>query len=132
MFGCALASCERLLDDLDALALQHIGKAGVVLEMAVVERGDQLVVPALPVVEQRRDDAARLEPGVEPDAVEHFQGGGMVRARARHLLEEIIVAERLDQADLHAGLRQRERQAQAHRSRADDDDAIGFLCHVVR
>ena len=39
-----LGELERFLDDLDALALQHIRKAGVVLEMAVVELGDQLVV----------------------------------------------------------------------------------------
>ena len=51
--------------------------------------------------------------------------GGMVGAGARHLLEEIVVAQRLDQADRDAVLRQRERQAQPDRPGADDDDAIG-------
>src|SRR5262249_8869404 len=114
-------------DDLDALALQHVGEAGVVLEMGVVERSDQLVLATVPVVKQRRDDAARLEPGVEADAVEHFQGRGMIRSRARHRLEGIIFAERLDQADLDAGLRQAERQGKADRAGADDDDAVGLV-----
>ena len=48
----------------------------------------------------------------------------MIGAGARHLLEEIVVAERLDEAHLHARLRERERQAQADGSSANDDDAI--------
>ena len=56
-----LGELERLLDDLDALALQHVGKARVVLEVDVIELGDQLVLVPIPVVEQRRDDAARLD-----------------------------------------------------------------------
>ena len=39
---------------------------------------------------------------VEPDAVEQLERRRMVRARARHLFEEIVVAERLDQADRYA------------------------------
>ena len=123
-----LGELERLLDDLDALALQHVGKAGVVLEVAVIELGDQLALVAVPVVEQRRDDAARLEPVVEADAVEQLEGGGMVGAGARHLLEEIVVAERLDQADPHALLRQRQRQAQPDRPGTDHDHAVGGCC----
>ena len=92
-----LGELERLLDDLDALALQHVGKARVVLEMDVIELGDQLVLVPIPVVEQRRDDAARLDHVVEADAIEQFQRGRMVGARARHLVEEIVVVERLDQ-----------------------------------
>ena len=49
----------------------------------------------------------------------------MIGAGARHLLEKIVVAEGLDQADRHARLRQGERQAEPDRPGADDDDAIG-------
>ena len=82
---------ERLLDDLDALALQHVGKARVVLEMRVIELGDELSVLPVPIVEQRRDDPARLELVVEADAVEEFQRRRMVGAGARNLFEEILL-----------------------------------------
>ncbi len=108
---------QRLLDDLDALALQHIGKARVVLQMGMIEGGDQLAFVPVPVMKHRRDDAARLELLVEPDAVEHFERGRMVGAGARHLVEEIVVAERLDEADFQVGLRQRQRQARARPAR---------------
>ena len=61
---------------------------------------------------------------VEADAVEQLERRRMVGAGARHLLEEIVVAQRLDQADLDAVLRQLERQAQPDRPGPDDDDAI--------
>ncbi len=61
---------------------------------------------------------------VEADALEQLQRRRMIGAGARHLLEEVVVAERLDEAHLHARLRERERQAQAHGSSANDDDAI--------
>ena len=77
-------------------------------------------------MKHRRDDAARLELLVKPEPVEHFQGGGMIGAGARHLFEEIIVAQRLDEANFLVGLRQRQRQAQADGAGADDDDAIGI------
>ena len=104
--GMRLGHLERLLDDLDALALQNVGKTRVVFQMDVIERGDQLAFMAVPVMKHRRDDAARLELLIKPEPVEHFQGGRMVGAGARHLFEEIIVAERLDQADLLIRLRQ--------------------------
>src|SRR4029434_7378229 len=56
-----LCHLERFLDDLDALALQNVGKAGVVLKMDVIERGDQLVLVPIPIVEDWRDDSARLD-----------------------------------------------------------------------
>ncbi len=115
---------HRLFDDLDALALQHVGEARVVLEVDVIERGDQLVLVPVPVVEQRRDDAARLELLVETDAVEHFQRGRVIGPGPRHLLEEVMIAQLLDQAHRDAGLRQREREAQPHRAGADDNHAI--------
>ncbi len=87
-----LGQPERFFDDLDALALQHIGKVRVVLKKAVIELGDQPVLASIPVVDQRRDDAARLEFVVEADALEQLQGRGMVRSRARHLFEEIVLA----------------------------------------
>ena len=105
-----LRHLQRLFDDLDALALQHVGKARVVFQMRVIEGGDQLAFVAVPVVKHRRDDAARLEFLVKPEAVEHFQRRGMVGAGARHLFEEIVVAQRLDQADLLIRLRERQRQ----------------------
>ena len=46
--GMRFRQLERFLDDLDALALQHIGKARVVLEVGVIECGDQLVLGAGP------------------------------------------------------------------------------------
>ena len=128
--GMRLRERERFLHDLDPLALQHIGKTRIVREVAVIELGDQPVVVAVPIVEQRRDDAARLELVVEADAVEHFQGRGMVGSRARHLFEEIVLAQRLDQADAHARLRQGERQAKPDRPGADDDHAVGGLVHA--
>src|SRR5262249_56281257 len=108
--GMRLGQPERFLDDLDALALQHVGKARVVLKKAVIELGDQPVLAPVPVMDQRRDDAAWLELVVEADALEQLQGRRMVRSRARHLLEEMVFAQRFDQAHLHARLRQYERQ----------------------
>ena len=116
---------QRLLDDLDALALQHVGKARVVLEMDVVELGDQLALVAVPVMEQRRHDAARLELVVEPERVEHFERRRMVGAGARHLLEEIVVAERLDEADRNLLLREPQREAEPDRPCPDDDHPVG-------
>ena len=129
--GMRLGHRERLFDDLDALALQHVGKSGVVFQMRVIERGDQLAFAAVPVMKHRRDDAARLELLVKPEPVEHFQRGGMIGAGARHLFEEIVVAQRFDQADFLVGLRQRQRQAQADGACADDDDAIGIGGHTA-
>ena len=94
-----LRHLQRLLDDLDALALQDVGKARVVLQCDVVEGGDPLVLVPVPVVKHRRNDAARLELLVKADAVEHFQRGGMIGSGARHLFEEIVVAQCLDEAD---------------------------------
>ena len=122
-----LGELHRLLDDLDPLALQDIRERRVVLEMHVVELGDQLAFVAVPVVEQRRDDAARLQQLVEADALEQLQRRRMIGAGARHLLEEIVVVERLDQRDLHALLRQRERQAEPDRPCPDDDHALRRL-----
>ena len=103
-----LRHCQRFLDDLDALALQHVGKAGVFLEMDVIERGDELAMLAVPVMKNRRDDPARLDAPVQPDAVEHFKRRRMVASRPRYLIEKIMVAELLDQRDPHVRLRQRQ------------------------
>jgi hypothetical protein len=62
-------------------------------------------------VEHRGDDAARLDSLVEPNAVEHLQGGRVIGAGARHLLEEIVLSQLLDQAHRDTGLRQRQREA---------------------
>ena len=50
-----LRHLQRFFDDLDALALQHVGKARVVLEQRVIEFGDQRIVLPVPVLEFRRD-----------------------------------------------------------------------------
>ena len=89
----------------------------------MVEGGDEALAP-VPVMKYRRDNAARLEPPVKPDAVEHLERRRMVGAGARHLVEEIAVAQLLDQRDRDPRLRQREREAEADRPGADDDDAI--------
>ncbi len=108
-----LGELHRLLDDLDALALQNIRERRVVLEVYVIELGDQLGFVAVPIVEQRRDDAARLQQLVKADPVEQLQRRGMIGAGARHLFKEIVVVERLDQRDLDARLRERERRGRA-------------------
>ena len=104
----SLCKLERLFHDLDALALQDIGKPGVVLEVSVVELRNQLAFAPVPIMKQRSNDAPRLKPGIETDAVEQFEGGGMVGAGARNLFEEIILAQGLDQCDLNACLRERQ------------------------
>ena len=114
---------ERLLDDLDALALQHVGKLGVVAQMSVIELGDQPVLVPVPVVEERRHDAARLEPRVEPDRVEQLERRRMVGAGARHLLEEIVRPELLDDDGGNVPLREPQREAEADGPCPDDDDA---------
>ena len=67
---------------------------------------------------------------VETDAVEQLQRGGMVGACARHLLEEIVLAERLDQIDMNVLLRQHQREREPDRSGADDDDALDIAWHA--
>ena len=106
-----LHQLERFLDDLDALALQDVGEPGVVLEQGVVELGDQLALGTIPIVEQRGDDAAWFELVVKPNALQQFQGRGMVGPGTRHLFEKVVVAEGFDQTDRDALLRQCERQA---------------------
>ena len=89
-----LRHLQRFFDDLDALALEDIGKARVVLEQRVIEFGDQGIVLPIPILKLRRNQATRLIFGVEAD-VEEFQRGRMVGAGARHLIEEIVVRKRL-------------------------------------
>ena len=121
---------ERLLHDLDALALQHVGKSRVVLDVAMIELRDQLLLAPVPIMEEWRDDPARLDFSVETDPIEQLLRGGMVGARARHLLEEIVLTERLDQIDVNVLLRQHQCEREPDRSGADDDDALGFAWHA--
>src|SRR5271166_6896481 len=115
---------ERLFHDLDALALQHIGKARVVLEMAMIEFRDAFSLAAVPIVEQRGNDPTRLDLPVEPDAIVELQGCGMIGPRAGYLLEEVVLAERLDHDDADILLRQREREAKPDWPGADDDHRL--------
>src|SRR5690242_4028945 len=86
----------------------------------------------VPVVDLRRNNAARLQYLIQPNAVEQFQRGGMIGAGARHLVEVVVLAERLDQRHWHALLRQRQRQAEADRSCADNHNTIGnSIAHVL-
>src|SRR6516162_5929559 len=123
---------ERLLHDLGALALEHIWKARVVLEMAMVEFRDQLPLMAIPVMDQRRDDPARLDPGIEPDAVVELESGGMIGSRPRHLLKEIVGAERLHHDHPDVFLRQRQRQAEPDRPGTDDDHPLALALHGLQ
>src|SRR6266436_6669486 len=59
--GMRLCYLERFLDDLDALALEHVRKARIAFEMAVIERRDRFVGGAIPIMKHRRDDAPRLK-----------------------------------------------------------------------
>ena len=56
----------------------------------------------------------------------------MVGAGPRHLFEKVVVAERFDQTDRDALLRQCQRQAQPDRPGADDDHAVGGSIHASR
>src|SRR5260370_36315422 len=114
--GMRLCYLERFLNDLDALALEHVRKARIVLEMAVIERRDQLVGSTIPIMKHRRDDATRLEPWIQPDAVVHLQRGRMIGAGPRHLLEEIAFSQRRDDGNRHALLGERQRQAKPPRA----------------
>src|SRR5258708_3422759 len=97
--------------------------------MDVVEFGNEFGFLAVPVMKQRRDDAARLKLLVKPDVVIHLQRRGVIGASARHLIEKILVRELLDQQARDALFGKLERQAQAHRTRADDQDAIARPIH---
>src|SRR5436190_19013923 len=121
---------ERLLHDLDALALQHVGKSRVVLDVAMIELRNQLLLAPVPIMEEGRNDPARLDLGIETDPVEQLQRGGMVGARAWHLLKEIVLTERLDQIDLNVLLRQHQCEREPDRSGADDDDALDIAWHA--
>src|SRR5215471_472002 len=127
--GMRLRHLERFLDDLDALALEHVWKARVVLEMDVIERRDQLIGGAIPVMKHRRNDATRFKLPVKPDTVVHLQGGRVIGARPWHLLKEIILPERLDKGDRYPLLGERQRQAKTHRPGPDDNDALRRAGH---
>src|SRR5215813_10979607 len=124
-----LRHLERFLDDLDALALKHVREGCVVFETDVIERRDQFAGGAVPIVKHRRDDAARLEIAIEPNAVVHLQGGRMIGAGPGHLLEEIVVSERLDKRNSHVFLSERQRQAKANRTSPYDDNAFSRMRH---
>src|SRR6202011_631058 len=119
-----LGDLQRFLDDLDALALEHVGKARVVLEMSMIELGDQLMLGSVPVMKDRRDDPARLDLLIKADPIEHFERGRMIGPGARNLIEKVVLPQRLDQDAPDALLRQRQRQAEPDRPGADDDYAI--------
>src|SRR4029077_11979549 len=89
-----------------------------------------LALVAAPIMEQGRDDAARFYLVVKPEALKQFERRGMVGAGPRPLFEKVVVAERFDQTDRDALLRQCQRQAQPDRPGADDDHAIGGLVHT--
>ena len=124
MSGCCFRHIERVFDDLDALALQDERKLRLVLEMDVIEFGDNAAVLAIPILELRRHDAARQHAVVKTDLVEKFERRRMIASGARHLIEKLFVGHRLDEGDGNFALRQRKRQAQAHRPRAHHHDGL--------
>jgi hypothetical protein len=89
--GVRLRHLQRLFDNLDALTLQDVWKARVVFQIGVIESCDELAFMAVPVMKHWRDDSARLQFLVEPDAVIHFQCRRVIGPRARHLFEKVIV-----------------------------------------
>ena len=128
--GVGLGQRQPLLDDLDALALQRVRKARVVRQDGMIEPSDLLPALSIPVVEHGGDDAARLQPLVETDAVIELERGRVIGAGARHLLEDVVLAERLEQADANTLLGQRQRQAEPDRAGTDNDDAVGWGGHL--
>ena len=123
---------KRLFHDLDALALQRKGKGRVVPQRDVIELGDQLALFAVPVMEQRRHDAARFEFLVKPDLVIHLQRRRMIGAGARHLIEKILIAKLFHDGARHAFLGELQRKAQAHGSRANNQHTVLRMGHVRR
>jgi hypothetical protein len=121
---------KGFLDDLDPLALQREGKARVVLQHSVIEFGDPFALFPVPVMKQRRDDAARLELFVEPDVVVHLERRWMVRTGARHLGEEPILGKLLDEGARNALFGKLERQTQAHGTCPYDQHAVVGALHV--
>ena len=122
--GCALAMASASSMILMRSHCRTNGKRVSFLEMDVIELGDQAGMLPVPVVELRRDDAARHELFIKSDAIEQFQRGRMIAARARHLVEELVVGKLLDQRDGNSVLRECQRQAQANRPGADHDHGL--------
>ena len=115
---------QRLLADLDPLALQDMGEGRGVGDQGVIEFRDHLTARPVPILERPRLQAARFEPIVEAERGIHLQCHGMVRSRPRHLVGEVRPGDRLQQCHGDAALDQLERQHEPDRPRADDDDAV--------
>src|SRR5262245_66038037 len=94
-----LCELECFLDNFDALALEYIRELCVFLDVSVVEFGNHSALGAAPIMKQRSDDSARLEHCIQADAVEHFQGSGMVSLGVRHMLREIRFGQGTKQDD---------------------------------
>src|SRR5262249_28747159 len=105
------------------------GKARVVFQDRMIEFRDQLALRAVPVMKERRDDAARLEQFIEADLVIHLERRGMIRAGTRYLIEKILVRELLENRALDAVLRELQREAETDRPRAVDQHAIIASTH---
>jgi hypothetical protein len=103
--------------ELVLLALDDIGKAGVVPEHAKIELGDQLAAGPVPEAEFRLDEAAARHLVDEPEIVEHFK-----RCRVRRCRAEAVVHLRLRLEYVHRNVlaHERQRHDHAHRSAASD------------
>ena len=113
---------QGLEDDLEPVALQGVGEAGVAGQHGVVEHGDGLLRAPLPVVDQRRDQALGGQPLVQAQVVEHLQGGGVDGAGPADLIAHIH--QLLDDGHRVAAPGQRQGQDQAHRPGPGHQDRI--------
>ena len=113
---------QGLFDQLQAVALQRVGEAGVAGQHGVVEHRYGLGVAAVPVMHQGGHQPAALEALVQADVVEHLQRGRVDRAGPANLVEEID--QPLDHQHPVAAAGQRQRQHQSHRTGASDQHSV--------
>ena len=127
-FGVRPRHGERLFDDLDAFALQHVGKARVVLDVGVIECGDSRLrpdpsneTPAPRSRAARGGHKARCDRAVRALADGWCRRGAPARGN--------YPRQRLDERHRNALLHQRERQAKPDGPGADNNHAVAVGRH---
>ena len=113
---------QGLFDQLQAVALQRVGEAGVTGQHGVVEHRYGLGVAAVPVVDQGSHQPARLEALVQADVVEHLQRGRVDGSGPPDLIQQ--VHQLLDHHHPVAAACQGQGQHQPDRAGASDDHPI--------
>ena len=114
------------VDDLGALALEHVWKARVVLQHRMIKLGEHRIGFAIPVLHGRRNQTALFKALIQAEVVEHFERDRVDAAGARLLIQKALRIEALDHGGAQAVLRQIEREADTNRPRTGNDD--GLLC----